>query len=519
MNNLIRITINGRQCEVGDGVTVAAALALCGNGQTRQSVNAMPRTPFCGMGICQECRVTIDGHPHCLACQTLCNNGMAIDTSSTIASAPDTIPIARHEYFDILVIGAGPAGLAAAQAAASSGARVGLVDDNPRAGGQIWRHGPNAPAPKPACAIMHGLTQASTVTLMHNTRVVQQLTPDSLLLESQHDSGVVRFRQLILATGAREHLLPFPGWTLPGVTGAGGLQALIKGGLPVAGQRIVVAGSGPLLFAAAASAQAHGAEVIAIIEQAKPAAVARFLGSLWRTPSKLIQAMRLRFGLRRTPYFLDSHVISASGDGMLKIVQVRHGTRQFELSCDRLACAYGLIPNARLAQALHCELAGAAISVDAMQRTSQPAVFAAGECTGIGGMELSFTEGQIAGYAAAGKLDAARALFAQRAKWQRFAARLARDFALSPVLRHLPDAQTVFCRCEDIAYDVVTAHSDWRNAKLHTRCGMGPCQGQICGAAADFCLGWPSLPIRAPFAPTRIGTLMQVGDTTAHLAD
>jgi len=83
----------------------------------------------------------------------------------------------------------------------------------------------------------------------------------------------------------------------------------------------------------------------------------------------------------------------------------------------------------------------------------------------------------------------------------------------------LPDAQTVFCRCEDIAYDVVTAHSDWRNAKLHTRCGMGPCQGQICGAAADFCLGWPSLPIRAPFAPTRIGTLMQVGDTTAHLAD
>jgi NADPH-dependent 2,4-dienoyl-CoA reductase/sulfur reductase-like enzyme len=538
MTELIRISIDGQPCQVPGGITVAAALALVGNGLTRRSLGAMPRTPFCGMGICQECRVTINGRAHCLACQRLCEQGMAISTSQEITQVPDpastfaqgqrldsaascresletTLQCPENEalFFDILVIGAGPAGLAAAQAAASGGGRVGVIDDNPQAGGQIWRHGPDIPAPKQARTLIKELGSTANVTLLHNTRVVQQLAPDYLLLEGLKRGSIVRFRQLILATGARERLLPFPGWTLPGVTGAGGLQALIKGGMPVAGQRIVIAGSGPLLFAVAATAQAQGAHIVAIIEQAPPAAVARLLGSLLHTPGKLAQAALLRFGLRGTPYLLDSHVISASGDETLKTLSVRHRTRLFSLSCDRLACAYGLIPNVRVAQALQCELEDAAIRIDAMQVTSRPAVFAAGECTGIGGMELSLTEGYIAGYAAIGNIAAAHALFGQRAKWRRFATRLARYFALSPALRNLPDAHTILCRCEDIPYGTVAAHGDWRHAKLHTRCGMGPCQGQVCGTAAGFCLGWPDQAVRAPFSPTRIGTLMQVDHT------
>lgn len=519
MDKLLRITIDGRSCEVPQGITVAAALAHAGSGITRHSVDATPRAPFCGMGICQECRVTVDGRAHNLACQTLCGQGMIISTAA--ASAPLAGAIAAGSqrsaslYFDVLIIGAGPAGLAAAQIAAGGGEHVGVIDDNPQAGGQIWRHGPKAPAPKKAQALLQSLSHMSNVSLMHNTRVVQQLAPDCLLLEGLQHSCVVRFRRLILATVARERLLPFPGWTLPGVTGAGGLQALIKGGMPVAGQRIVIAGSGPLLFAAAATAQAHGATVVAIIEQSPPAALARFLASLCYTPGKLAQAAWLRFGLRGTPYLLDSHVISASGQANLEQIQVRHGTRQITLACDRLACGYGLLPNLRMAQALQCAQDGPAIRVDALQRTSLPNVFAAGECTGIGGMELSFIEGQIAAYAALGNEPAARALFKQRAKWQRFAARLAEHFSLSSALRNLPDADTLICRCEDISYAAVTAHSDWRNAKLHTRCGMGPCQGQICGTAAGFCLGWPDPAIRAPFTPSRIGTLMQTCDTLA----
>lgn len=515
MTELIRITIDGRPCEVAHGITVAAALVIAGNGLTRHSVDAMPRAPFCGMGICQECRVTIDRQPHRLACQTLCSSGMAIGTSAGITPINDLFPERdyRHDcaFFDVLVIGAGPAGLAAAQTSASGGGHIGVVDDNPRAGGQVWRHGPNAPAPRQAGALIQAVSDAANITVLHNTRVVQTLTPNSMLLEGPEHDSVVRFGRLILATGARERLLPFPGWTLPGVTGAGGLQALIKGGVPVAGLRIVVAGSGPLLFAVAATAQAHGAKVVAIIEQAPPTAVARFLGSLSRTPSKLIQAALLRFGLRGTPYLLDSHVVSASGDDNLKAVQISHGAREFSMPCDRLACGYGLLPNTRVAQALQCELEDTAIRVDALQRTSRPTVFAAGECTGIGGMELSFTEGQIAGYATVGNEHAARALFKRREKWRRFANQLERHFALSPALRKLPDADTIFCRCEDVRYDAVVAHSNWRNAKLHTRCGMGPCQGQICGTAAGFCLDWPIQGIRAPLAPARIETLMQIG--------
>lgn len=184
------------------------------------------------------------------------------------------------------------------------------------------------------------------------------------------------------------------------------------------------------------------------------------------------------------------------------------------IDCDRLACAYGLVPNTLVGAALGCRIdesqGVAVIAVDDLQATSLPHIHAAGECTGVGGMELAALEGRIAAHAALGEDTQARALFAQRERYRRFAARMHEAFALDPQLRTLAAPDTVLCRCEDVRFGDAAQHGSWRDAKLQTRCGMGPCQGKICGEAAAFCFGWPRNGQRPPFSPARIGTLIEV---------
>ena len=415
--------------------------------------------------------------------------------------------------FDILIIGAGPAGLNAARTAAQAGARVGVVDDNALPGGQIWRQGPEHRSRGPARALLDALSARANVTLLSGTRIVQALPQRQLLAERANGALKLGYGKLIIATGARERFLPYPGWTLPGVTGAGGLQALIKGGMPVCGERIVIAGSGPLLWAAAVTAREHGATIAALVEQAPPRAVGQFAAGLVHTPAKLAQALRMRFDLRATRYWCDAHVAEAIGTSRVTQVRVRRGNDDALLDCDRLACAYGLVPNTGLGAALGCRLetqAGSpAIAVNEWQQTSVDDIHAAGECTGVGGMELAAVEGRIAAHAALGDTSGTRQLFGERERYRRFAARLHEAFELAPALRTLAQPDTVFCRCEDVAYRDVARHASWRDAKLQTRCGMGPCQGKICGEAAAFCFGWPQNGQRPPFSPARIDTLLQ----------
>jgi NADPH-dependent 2,4-dienoyl-CoA reductase/sulfur reductase-like enzyme len=137
-----------------------------------------------------------------------------------------------------------------------------------------------------------------------------------------------------------------------------------------------------------------------------------------------------------------------------------------------------------------------------------PHVYAAGEATGIGGLELSLVEGEIAGLAAAGKHQAARNLFGVREKQQRFARILNETFALRAELRDLAAGETIVCRCEDVAFERLREHDSWRAAKLQTRCGMGPCQGRICGAAVEFLFGWRAESVRPPILPVRVESLL-----------
>jgi NADPH-dependent 2,4-dienoyl-CoA reductase/sulfur reductase-like enzyme len=412
--------------------------------------------------------------------------------------------------YDIIVIGAGPAGLAAAQAAASHGARVAVVDDNPLAGGQIWRGGPDRQADPRAQQLWRELRTSANVHFLQQTRVLYAPEPGRLLVQTPAASDTLHYGQLIIATGARERLLPFPGWTLPGVTGAGGLQALAKGGYPLQGKRVVVAGSGPLLLAVAATLQAKGAHIAAIIEQASTPALLRFGIDLLATPSKIAQALQLARQLKGVPYLRDSYVHSAQGDDALQSVQIqRGGKRELEsLQCDYLACGYGLMPNLELAQALGCATKHGAVEVDEWQHSSVPGIYCAGEGTGVGGVDLALAEGRIAGLVASGHVEQAQEAFGRRARWKKFAARLARGFALRPELATLAGDDTIVCRCEDVCHGELRTHTTWRSAKLQTRCGMGPCQGRICGGATEILYGWRPDAVRLPISPARVSSII-----------
>ena len=406
--------------------------------------------------------------------------------------------------YDVVVAGAGPAGLAAACRAAQSGARTVIVDDNPQPGGQIWRA---AHRPPPAAARWIELAERHKVELLSGARIFSAPQPGRLALETYDREFEIGYRSLVLATGARERFLPFPGWTLPNVMGAGGLQALAKGGLLVEGKKIIVAGSGPLLLAVAHYMRAHGADVRLIAEQADGRSIRRFARGLVSKPGKLMQAGWLRASLLGVPYLTATWPVLADGKEKLESVTLHAHGRHWTEPCDYLACGFGLIPNLELAALLGCRLGETGVDVDEDQRTSMDGIFAAGEITGIGGLDLSLVEGEIAGYAAAGKPEQGRSLHNRRDVERRFSVALEEAFALRSELRDLPKDDTFVCRCEDVTLARVRTCSGWREAKLQTRCGMGPCQGRICGGAVEFLLDWKSESVRPPVLPARISSL------------
>jgi len=413
-----------------------------------------------------------------------------------------------RKQFDVLVVGAGPAGIAAAVTAAEYGARVGVVDDNPAPGGQIWR-GESQNGPGQAASWLTKLDHPS-IQLLSGARVFDH--PAANVLHAETGDGLVElsYRKLILATGARERFLPFPGWTLPNVMGAGGLQALVKSGLPIEGKRVVVAGTGPLLLEVASYLSQHGAAMAMICEQASPASLARFAWALLSQPKKIAQGLALRKNLSGVPFLTKSWPIAAGGDAVLNEVLIRRGRRTEKIGRDYLACGFHLVPNTELPALLGCRVRDGYVEVDHLARTSVPDVFCAGEPTGIGGVELSLIEGQMAGATAAGRPDVAQKHGRARAKLERFARALDRAFALRPELQSLPLPETIVCRCEDVSYARLKPYGSWRSAKLETRCGMGPCQGRVCGAATQFLFHWSPDSVRPPVFPTVLKNLAAV---------
>jgi NADPH-dependent 2,4-dienoyl-CoA reductase/sulfur reductase-like enzyme len=405
-----------------------------------------------------------------------------------------------------LIVGGGPAGMSAALAASSSGsAKVIVVDDNPKLGGQIWRAELGKVRSDEACKIIAAL-DGQKIKIINNAAIFAT-SLDSLLAETPSGKLQIDYKKLILATGARERFLPFPGWTLPNVFGAAGLQALVKGGMSVHDKRVVVAGTGPLLLVVAEYLTEKGARVAAICEQTSNRKLDRFALGLWRSPSKIAQGVALRSKLRGIHYHRNSWVVRAHGTSELQGVTIKRLEKTEDVECDMLACGFHLVPNTELAQLLGCLLVDGFIAVDDHQETSVAGVYCAGEPTGIGGVDASLIEGQIAGFAATDQFDKATSLLGARKRTSAFAKALDRAFELRDELKTLPANSTVVCRCEDVQYGKLTEHNDFRTAKLQTRCGMGACQGRICGPAVEFLFDWTDRSVRPPIFPVRMENL------------
>jgi NADPH-dependent 2,4-dienoyl-CoA reductase/sulfur reductase-like enzyme len=407
---------------------------------------------------------------------------------------------------DVLIVGGGPAGMSAAVAASRvDGVGVMVVDDNPRLGGQIWRAELGETKSSDALELL-ALLQQEKITIANNVSVFAN-DGNSLLAETPYGTIRIEYKKLILATGARERFLPFPGWTLPNVFGAAGLQALVKGGLDVADRRIVVAGTGPLLLVVAEYLGSKGARVIAICEQTSNRKLDRFALGLWRRPSKIAQGVSLRGKLRGIPYSKNSRVSAAHGTSELNSVTIERFDKTEVIACDMHACGFHLVPNIELAQLLGCEIDDGFVAVDAHQQTTLPDVYCAGEPTGIGGVDAALIEGKIAGFAATGQMNHLASLLRLRKKTAAFAQDLNKAFELRDELKALAASSTIVCRCEDVQYGKLTEYDDFRTAKLQTRCGMGACQGRICGSAVEFLFGWTDRSVRPPIFPVKMENL------------
>jgi D-hydroxyproline dehydrogenase subunit alpha len=415
-----------------------------------------------------------------------------------------------NHQVEVLVIGAGPAGMAAATAAASCGKSVIVLDDNSAAGGQIWREG---------VASTHNTVdrqreravaafRSSGAVLLNGRSVIDAPGPRTIRTMTDVNSGQLAesftWQRLVLATGARERLLPFPGWTLPGVFGAGGLQALVKGGYSVAGKRIVVAGTGPLLLAVAAHLKEYGAEIRCVVEQASLSQLIPFAASLLGTPSKLLQGAGYRSTLAGVPYKLGCWPTEVKNVDSSLVIQLTNGRRSWSEECDLLACGFHLVPNLEVASLLGCKLDGAFVAVNQQQKTSVEDVFCAGEPTGVAGLDAALVEGEIAGLCAAGAIGKAAALYSRRDRERSFGERLNSAFRLRSALQRLPNDETIVCRCEDVTFARLKDYPSWTEAKLQTRCGMGPCQGRVCGPATATLFGWQATSVRPPLFPTPI---------------
>jgi NADPH-dependent 2,4-dienoyl-CoA reductase/sulfur reductase-like enzyme len=421
--------------------------------------------------------------------------------------------------FDVAVLGGGPAGMAAATEAARHGARVVLMEESPAPGGQVYRAPPAGFAMKPdadsrAGDALRAALAASQVQLRTGCRVwgvgggalvPAGTAPAPYRLDALAPDGSsfhVEARALVLCAGTHERIVAFPGWTLPGVLGLAAATILMKAQGVLPGRRVVVAGAGPLLYALAWKLDQAGAEVPAVVDLAQRGEWARALPALAARPDLLARGLAWQAGLRArsVPVLAGAHVGAAEGGAVLERVSV--GGRAFD--CDALCIGHGLVPateatrSFRAAHRYAAEDGGWVPVLDSEGRCSVPLLYAAGDGAAVRGAAAAPASGRLAALAALldlGLLDApahmaARAAPARaHARAARAGAAMARMMALRPALVAAIPAATVVCRCEgttraEIEAACADGAADLNQLKQFTRCGMGPCQGRLCGETA-----------------------------------
>lgn len=455
--------------------------------------------------------------------------------------------------FDLAIIGAGPAGLAAATEATKAGLSVILLDEQNRVGGQIYRNVEKSPVELGSILgkdYLAGKDLAAefakcSVTYVPNA-TVWQADPSGEINYSVHGSAhQISVARILIATGAIERPTPIPGWTLPGVMMAGAGQILLKQSGVVA-SNAVLAGSGPLLYLIAAQMVHAGTPPLALVETQAPSdflkAQKHLAGALfgWRYLAKglgLINELR-KAGVKR---YRGAKDLYAEGEAYVEALTFTHNGQTVRLECETLYLHMGVVPNTQLGRSMgldhRWDQAQQYFSpvCDAWGRSSEEQVLIAGDGGGIGGAKAAELSGRLAAIKTAndlGKLqDGDFALLSRhlrKMKRQELAIRPFLDAAYPPAEEVLaPSDATVVCRCEEVTAGDIRKYAKMgcdgpNQTKAYGRSGMGPCQGRYCGLTVSSLLAKSNnrsmddtgyYRIRAPVKPITLGELASLVET------